>query len=178
MDKHYDLKLEKHELEEETEEKIKRKKIAAFVFSIFLALLMLSFIVPHDVLISLIESETINNNTIEKDDVKYYFKPDVLEALQKYYVEHQTAEFKLCLEGFVKDGSYYVTSFYEPKIYFNNPITVHSAICNESTIIDLHSHPLRNCIFSEQDIMTYRMMNREMAGAVMCDIDRFNFYSG
>lgn len=177
MDRHYDIKIHEHELREETEEEIKKKKIITYVSGLFLVLICLSFIIPQDVLSSLVESRTIINSTIEKDNIKYYFKPDVLDALQKYYVENQDAEFKLCLEGFVKEEGYYITSFYEPVIYFKNPITVHSAICNESTIIDLHSHPLRSCIFSDQDITTYRILNRKTIGAVMCDVNRFNFYA-
>ncbi len=181
MDKYYShIALEKHELEEETEDQRKRAKTIKTVGSIVLAVLFLAFVIPHEVLFSLMSSNKLSENTISESNYTVYFKPEILDSLQTYYKEHQTSEFKLCLIGFTKNDStqesYYVTDFYEPKIYFMNPITVHSAVCNESTIIDLHSHPMRDCVFSDQDITTYKLLGRNMLGAVMCDVDRFNFY--
>jgi len=178
MDKHYhNIKLHTHELEEETEEQKKRRKVMKAVFSVILAIMVLSFIIPYDVLNSLISSSELNGNSIETQSAKVLFKPETLTKLQDYYKANQLTEFKLCLTGFIKDGAYYVTDFYEPKILFKTPVSIHSEICNESTIIDLHTHPFKNCLFSEQDIMSFKnIMNKEVLGAVMCDTSRFNFY--
>lgn len=74
---------------------------------------------------------------------------------------------------------YKVYGFYIPKIFSNDVFSVTSQICNNKTIIDLHTHPILHCIFSEQDIKSYnqlKMSNPDLIMVLMCDEKRFNFY--
>lgn len=74
---------------------------------------------------------------------------------------------------------YKVYGFYIPKIFSNDVFSVTSQICNNKTIIDLHTHPILHCIFSEQDIKSYNQLKRsnpDLIMVLMCDEKRFNFY--
>jgi len=176
MDKHYDF--EDFEVKEETEEQLKRKQRIKTIGSIFLAFLMLSFVIPTDIIHSFAASKTITNNEIKLNNITILFKD--YEALRNYYFAHQLTEFKLCLTGTITNNTYEVTDMYAPRIIFATPTSVHSTICNQETIIDLHSHPFKECRASEQDSLSYNYYKRNnpnVLAAVMCDSDRFGFYS-
>ncbi len=178
MDKHYDF--EDFEVKEETEEEINRKKKIRTFGGIFLAFLMLSFVIPQDVLHSFAASKTVFDNTIKLNNITIVFKDNNYETLRNYYFAHQLTEFKLCLTGTIANNTYEVTNMYAPRIIFASPTSVHSTICNQETIIDLHSHPFKECRASEQDSISYRYYKRNnpnVLAAVMCDSDRFGFYS-
>lgn len=167
------------EFDEESELKKRIRRIVNVFLSLLLIILFLSLLVPSDVITSLMESKRVINSQIRIGNKTIIFDPRVYENLKTYYIQHQLSEFKLCLQGEIKDSTYHVNSFYVPKILFATPISVQSIICDQSTIIDLHSHPFRDCAASEQDARsaeTYNAVNTEALFAVMCDIDRFSLY--
>jgi len=176
---HYDF--DDIEPEEETEAQKRFKRISKIVISIMLILMMFTFIVPLDVVFSLLASEKVTTNEVELGEVTIMFKNDVLDELKQFFLDNQMTEMKACLTGEVADSTYKVDSFYIPEIHFKTPISVSSALCNQETIITLHTHPFRNCLFSYQDItsyMYYKRINPKAMTAVMCDLDRFAFYRG
>jgi hypothetical protein len=169
--------LDPIEIPEETELQKKVKKIARFAISVFLIILMLNFLIPHDVINSIIEGKELKNYQISLKNTTILFDAATYEQLKQFYLSHQLTEFKVCLQGTIEDNTYKITSFYEPEIVFATPITVHAIRCDMSTIVDLHSHPFRNCVASAQDVMSKeKRINPSALSAIMCDIDRFAFY--
>jgi hypothetical protein len=163
------------EPKEESELQKKIRKITKTAISVLLIVLMLSFIIPQEVVSSLIESNKIENYQINLKTKTIYFTHDAYEKLKQYYFYNQLTEFKVCLTGEINGTNYFVTSFYSPTTFFKTPTSVSSELCNNETIIALHTHPYRNCIMSEQDILTYKKYEKAL-GAVMCDTERFTFY--
>lgn len=179
MKEHYDF--EDIEDEEETESQRRIKKISKYVIGAMLILMMLSFVVPFDVIFSLLESDKVKDGQIQLTDNRVLFKPEVLDELKEHYKANQMTEIKICLTGYIEEKDYKITGFYSPKTYFKTPISIRSDPCNDETIISMHTHPFRNCLFSYQDIVSYnyyKRINPKAMTAVMCDIDRFAFYSG
>ncbi len=176
MPKYYEFDVE---LEDETPAQKRIKKISKIVIAVMLILMLSSFVVPYDVLISMIESDVLKDNSLRLKDKTVMFKPEVLDNLTLYYIENQMTEWKVCLTGYVAGTDYRITGFYSPKTYFATPISVSTQKCSQETIITLHTHPFRNCLFSYQDIATYhnyKRINPKALTGVMCDIDRFAFY--
>ena len=161
---------------EESEFQKSVKKVLRILIGLFLIFLMLSFVVPQEVLLSLALSKTPENYVIDLGNKEIVFEKAAYERLRDYYFTHQFSEFKLCLTGKIQDEKYIIDDLYSPKIFLATPVSVHSVSCSDGTLIDLHSHPFRNCLFSEQDVVSYNKLGKETIGAVMCDIDRFNFY--
>ena len=66
-----------------------------------------------------------------------------------------------------------------PKAFGQSVSHVSAELCNSNTIVALHSHPYKRCIFSEQDIKSYeaaRQINPDAIIGLMCEADRFGFY--
>jgi hypothetical protein len=174
-----DIKQEGLNLEKESEFQRKIRKISRIAISIFLMLLMLSFLIPGDIIGSLIESKRINNYEIDLGAIKIIFEKDVYENLKDFYFNHQLAEESICLTGEVKNNNYIITSFHLPRTVFKTPISISSERCSQNTIVTLHTHPFKNCLLSIQDILSYnayRKTNPKAITGVMCDTDRFAFY--
>lgn len=112
-------------------------------------------------------------------DTVIIFRGDSYEQLRQHYLDHQTVEFKVCLQGFVVDNTYFVDGFYVPRIYGQTVHSVQSEGCNSETIISLHSHPFERCIPSPQDrISAEAFSERSLEGisGLMCGLDRFTIY--
>ena len=169
------------EIEEETEAQKRFRRISKIVITIMLILMMLSFVIPFDVVFSLLESDKVKDNQIQAGDKVVMFRSEVLENLKQFYIENQMTEIKMCLTGYVENEEYRVTGFYAPITHFKTPISIRSEACNDETIITMHTHPFRNCLFSYQDIVSYtyyKRLNPKAITAIMCDLERFAFYSG
>ncbi|HME86863.1 MAG TPA: hypothetical protein VKE88_00435 [Candidatus Nanoarchaeia archaeon] len=163
---------------EESEQDEKRRAIIKSVLSIFLVLLLVTFLIPADIFSSIIEGKKPKEDSIQLNQLTIMFTNNTYEDIQKHFLQHQLTEFKLCLQGTVNNSKYLVTSYYQPEILFASPVSVHSRICDQNTIIDLHSHPFRNCLFSDQDIISHtksKQRNPETISAIMCDYNRFSF---
>ncbi len=164
-------------LEEESEFQKKIKRIITIVLAIGLVLLMLSFLVPSDVLNSLVSEKKLSGYELNYGNLTIEFSPEVYKNLTSHYFSNQMTELKFCLLGEISNNTYLVNSYYLPSILYKTPISVESQICNNDTIIDLHTHPLNDCVFSSQDIDTYNAMkNGRIIGMVMCNTHDFNVY--
>ena len=167
------------------EEKPKRlRKIFTIAIGTFLILLMVSYIgISYgigDIIASLMSSETLEENKIPiNEHSDSIFEGGTYQTLLDSYWENQDKEFKACLVGEITKGNYEVTEIILPEMTEQSFNRVVSKSCPEGTIVELHSHPYRRCIESEQDLKTKEIIqktNPERLMLVMCEKYRFNFY--
>ena len=148
--------------------------------SLIILVLMLSLSLPLDRIGSRIVSEKINEQyVLNLDENRHIFlTKNVFEEIKNNFIKNKN-EFKMCLYGDFNNGNYQITGLYYPKIYSSSYKHVRSEICNSRTLISLHSHPSKFCIFSKADIVSYesfKKVNENGIIGLVCDNDRFNFY--
>jgi xanthine/uracil/vitamin C permease (AzgA family) len=188
MDVEDDLKNAKIEIKEIDEEeelrKLKRKKIFIAILGIFMAVLVITYLVPGSYVLSILEGQVtsykLNSDlTIDlKNGDKIIFDNSTYEQLKQMYFAEQRSEFKACLEGYKENSNYLVTGLYVPETLSQSFSHVTANLCNNSTIISLHTHPYMHCIFSYQDIQgldAVRKVNPDAIIGLMCETNRFNF---
>ena len=171
------------ELTPEEQRKIKLKKFFVYVFTIFTLVIVVLYMLMandfQDILAGLLVSTTITKDLkMEYKDYTITFSPDVYKSLKNLYFVNARNEFKACLSGSIKDNDYLITSLKVPSIFSQSVFHVTSSSCTNS-LIDLHSHPYKHCVFSQQDISTYSIMkksNPDILLAIICEPDRFTFY--
>ncbi|MBU0460196.1 MAG: hypothetical protein KJ771_05290, partial [Nanoarchaeota archaeon] len=80
------------------------KKLWLVLISVFLVMLMISFIFVTfpigDILQGKLESNLLQGNVISLDDFKIIFEDGTEEVLKSYYFNEQEVEISLCLEGY------------------------------------------------------------------------------
>src|SRR5574341_767345 len=162
------------ELEQEVPEPWWRRPlyIAAGII-ILLLILSLSF---SDAIMGIIQSKSISNHEVIFGNATIIFEGDTLGQLQKEFINNEHREIKACLFGEQKDSSYIISKVEFPDIIRANVIHVVSVPCTIDTLIDLHSHPINQCLASEQDIEVYdnaKQSNPELRMMVMCSSTRF-----
>src|SRR3989344_2748853 len=75
--------------------------------------------------------------------------------------------------------SYYITEVLIPITYEQTYRSVTSEPCPPNSIIDLHSHPFRRCLPSDQDFNNFKLFKEKNPDAlmvVMCEDNRFGIY--
>tara|TARA_Y100000310_G_C20624122_1_gene784926 strand:- start:240 stop:815 length:576 start_codon:yes stop_codon:yes gene_type:complete len=179
-------------VEEEPEEKpSKLKKVWLVMVSIFLVLLMISFIFVTfpigDIIQGKVESNLLKGDVIDLDDFKIYFEDNLEEVLESYYFNEQEVEISLCLEGYREDdrhmtsfGDYFITSLYEPSVFSSAYNHVSFEPCSKETVLILHTHPYKRCVASDTDLETLeksKLLNEDVLMVVMCEPSRFSVYS-
>ncbi len=179
------LNITEEQLLKEIPEKPSRwKKILTFSTALFLIFLIASYAwVSYDlddIIISLFESKTLKENRVEiNDTTSLVFKEGTYQTLLKKYLENQDKEFKACLLGIIKNDDYEVTQVIIPEMTEQSFNQVISKSCPEKTIAELHSHPYRRCIESEQDLKTKALTattNPKILTIIMCEKNRFKAY--
>lgn len=161
------------------------KKISLFLISLFLIFLVLSYLVPGNNILNIIEGR-FDSNEINDDFVinlennsKVVFNFEIYKELRKIYLEEQENEFKVCLIGNKVGKTFYVSDLERPKIHSQDVFSVSAQECSDKTIIPLHSHPFKHCLFSSQDIKSYELfkkINEDGIIGLMCEEKRFSFY--
>jgi len=178
--------LEKVEEAKEEENKLFTaiKRVYIFIIALVLIILLLVNTNMGYHLISLasgrIVSSDFNDYTFAlKHGGTVHFDILTWDALSRLYDANQQHEFKACLIGYRSDNDYYITGMYEPTIYAQDVYSVTSQVCDNNTIVSLHSHPPLHCIFSDQDVRSYeifRQINPDGIIGLMCKEDRITFY--
>ncbi|MBN2368740.1 hypothetical protein JXC34_06985 [Candidatus Woesearchaeota archaeon] len=174
-------------LHEQEESRLKRFFKRAYIILLALFLVMLLLVNTNtgyhllSVISGKIASSTLNENyEFElRGGIKVIFQKEIFEELRTLYQNNQKNEFKVCLTGNKQNSDYVVEGAYVPEIYKQDVYSVTSQICNNETIISLHSHPPMRCIFSEQDLKSYesfRRINPDGIIALMCGEERMNFF--
>ena len=159
------------------------KKIALGVIGLFLAMLIFTYLIPGTYVMSVLEgmfvSAKLQNFTVPVQEGHVIFEGAVYKELKEIYLAEQRNEFKVCLGGYKEGDDYYVNSLYKPIIHSQSFSHVSAEQCPAETIIPLHSHPYKSCIFSAQDIQSYehfQSINPEAILGLICEVDRFSFY--
>lgn len=182
-DYHHDYHLVEplHDLDLDDDEIEGKKKKPWVIFgSVIIILLMLSFLLPLERIGSIVESKKMSSNYLVELDggKKILFESSVYEAVRDTYTSSKT-EIKMCLSGSFSNNVYLIDSYYFPKIFASDYDSVTSEMCNNNTLISLHSHPGEWCIFSAQDIKSYKILNEINKNAfigLICGVDTFNFH--
>ena len=170
------------EIEEERPNKFKKTFI--ILIAVFLIFLLVTYLTSNslisNIFIGLIQSDKINNNIVGINSTNnLIFQDNAYNNLLEIYDSNLELEFKVCLNGKIIDGDYYINDIYVPETYLQTPSKVVSDFCPDYTIVDMHSHPLKHCIPSEQDFQSFKLFkekNNNAIMAVMCERGRFNFY--
>ena len=177
------------DIQEEVKEDNKLVKLLKRTYIVIIALILVLLLLMNTNtgyhLISFFSGKIVSSN-LNQDftfDLKFggkvVFNETVWINLGYIYDTNRKYEFKVCLTGHKQDNSYYVTGLYMPKIYGQTVYSVQSQVCNNETVISLHSHPPLRCIFSEQDINSYNQFNRINPDAMiglMCGETRLSFF--
>ncbi len=171
-------------IEEIEEEPSIFRKIIVILMAIFLILLLTSFILTdgnvRNSLLGLIESETINQNVIPiNNGNNLIFTSNTYKNLLEIYDANLEVEFKVCLQGNIINGDYLIEEILVPETFLQTHSKVVAEPCPIETIVDMHSHPIRRCLPSDQDFNNFRNFKERNANvllAVMCERERFNIY--
>ena len=151
-------------LDEEPEPWWKR----AFIISLalFLVLLVLSFSF-FDAFIGIVQSKVVDDKRVLFSNATIVFSNDTLQLLQAEFLNNPEREIKACLFGEANQAIYTVTDVTFPRILRANALHVLAELCPKHTSIELHSHPINQCIASRQDIAIYRELKQVNRMAVM-----------
>lgn len=157
------------------------KRVMIGGIAIFLVILMLTYLVPTDIVAGLVASDTLKQDysVSLKNGGEVRFTQETYLTLQKIYFDNPETEFKVCLGGEHEGKDYFIDSLYIPKTHLKTFASVHSEQCNSETLIPLHKHPYRSCIFSEQDHRSHEAFKKIQPHALMglmCESGRFTFY--
>lgn len=179
-----DLKIPDKIPEEESKLRRILFKIFLIIVSLFLLFLFISYLVPGNYILNILEGRIVSAElnedlTLNLKNEKVIFKPEVYFELRDLYFKEQKNEFKVCLIGYKIENDYYISDLDIPKTYDQSFASVTANLCNKNTIIPLHSHPYKHCIFSQQDIKSYeafKEINQDAIIGLMCEVNRFNFY--
>ncbi len=177
--------MKENKKEEKDTEESHIWKIIRRIFLIIIGLFLLILILTTTGLQHAIEKSIVSvvlqdnyalslpNNTI------VVFTEEAYLELWDYYASHQKQEFAVCLYGNLENKTYIITTVSVPETFSATLYQVIFEGCDASAIISLHSHPYSECVFSEQDIASYKKFaqkNPYGMTAIMCEETRFSFY--
>ncbi|MBM3200395.1 hypothetical protein FJZ53_05640 [Candidatus Woesearchaeota archaeon] len=162
----------------------KLKKFFITLTAVCLIFLVMSFVWMNyglgDILLSLFTSKTLQENAVSINRTSsLVFKYGAYNSLIDKYSAEQSREFKACLIGEKDGGNYVVRSVIIPEMIEQSFNQVVSKPCPQGTVAELHSHPYRRCLESEQDVKTKELTKRDnldVLMVIMCEKDRFSFY--
>ena|SRR3989344_4791314 len=160
------------------------KRFMTVAVALFLLFLLLVYLAPGYDLLSVLEGKAaskvvVNHRIALSDGRSVVFTSVVFAHLQQLYLDNQRQEFSACLTGNKEGDIYSVTDIILPRTYEQDVFHVRADLCPKETLIALHSHPYKHCIFSEADINYYQAfakINKDGLIGVMCEPDRFGFY--
>ena len=160
------------------------KTLTLFIGVFLLILTLIYFLITpqiRSILAGLIESETVDNFQVELKSGGYLiFTNNTYEELTIIYNNNPEKEFKVCLQGIVKDKDYIINQIHKPKMFVQTHNSVTSEPCPKGSLVSLHSHPIKHCLPSDIDLKNFNLFkqqNTKALMAIMCEKDRFNFYS-
>lgn len=165
------------------------KRIAVFLVGIFLLYLMTTYFGIGPYILQILEGQVVS----EQIDTNYtlflsnattvVFDESVYAELLEYYIAHQRYEFAACFKGNLtlsdEGKTYLLTAMEIPHMYSQSVHRVISTGCPAETLVSLHTHPYKQCLFSEQDINSFFLFQRRAPNGLyvlMCEEDRFTFY--
>ena len=165
------------------------KRIAVFCIGLFLLYLLTTYFGIGPYMLQIFEGQVVSEQLNENytlflgNATIIIFDETVYAELLNYYIAHQRYEFAACFTGNLSLGdeekTYLLTAMEIPHTYSQSVHRVVSSGCPADTLVSLHTHPYKHCLFSEQDINSFFVFHqRSPSGlfALMCEEDRFTFY--
>lgn len=169
------------EFEDEKYPRIKKWLIISI--GIILIILVTSVIIVGyplgNILEGQLESNPLQENIIQLDNLTILFEENSLKDLQDIYHSVQDVEFSVCLLGNKNTTNYEIISLYVPETYEQSFDHVSFESCSDETLIMLHSHPYKSCLASLTDLETLRLnqeKNPVILMVIMCEPARFSVY--
>ncbi|RJQ19903.1 hypothetical protein C4580_04425 [Candidatus Woesearchaeota archaeon] len=146
------------------------------LIGVLLLVLMVSWTLS-DTVQGIVQSERVRDAVLDFSEARIVWKEGTLARVQEEFVQNQHREIKACLFGLIDgDGAYIIESVSFPEVIRANVVHVVSVPCPTDVLIDLHSHPVAQCLASEQDASVLRELQRQNPNVrmlVMCGQDRF-----
>ncbi|MBT6505565.1 hypothetical protein HOK68_02195, partial [Candidatus Woesearchaeota archaeon] len=149
---------------------------------LLIIIIIFSFVLSPNISLkfaSNILSGNLKNNTFTVNStLKIILSENIKKELIQSYKQNKPYEIKLCLIGQIINGDYIINKIFHPKIIEQSVVHVISQGCPETTLIDIHSHPFDNCLFSNTDFNTYKRAkktNEKLLMGVMCSENKFLF---
>lgn len=165
------------------------KKIFLILCALFLLYLTISYLGIGTYILNIFEGQLTSAALDEqytlslKNQTTIIFTEETYSALLDLFFSNQEHEFAACLYGnySAENGTktYTLTSVAVPETYSQTVFRVVSSGCDSETLVFLHSHPYKHCLFSEQDLETHQHFAKKSQhglSALMCEEDRFTFY--
>jgi proteasome lid subunit RPN8/RPN11 len=124
----------------------------------------------------IIQSKSLRNQELIFRNTSIIFEGDTLQQLQTEFISNEHREIKACLFGTQTNSAYIISKVEFSEIIRANVVHVVSVSCPINTLIDLHSHPINQCLASDQDISVYdkaKNSNPQLRMMVMCSSTRF-----
>ncbi|MEM3154976.1 MAG: hypothetical protein QW165_05455 [Candidatus Woesearchaeota archaeon] len=162
------------DLEKELPEPWWRKPFYVIV-GIVILLLVLSFSFS-DAIMGIVQSQKTHYGELIFRNTKIIFENNTLQQLQTEFISNEHREIKACLFGRQEESTYIISRVEFPEVIRANVIHIVSVPCPPNTLIDLHSHPINQCLASRQDIAVYennRKSNPNLRMMIMCSSTRF-----
>lgn len=153
----------------------KWRRQVLIIIAVFIAILVasLSF---FDIVQSIIQSKTVEGNKLVFPNAAILFENNTLQQLQKEFIANEHREIKACLFGSQDNETYIISSAEFPEVIRANVLHIVSVPCPVDTLIDLHSHPINQCLASDQDLFVYtasQQNNPNLRMMIMCSSTRF-----
>lgn len=145
------------------------------IVGIFLLVLIFSLSF-QDAIMGIIQSKSLRNQELIFRNTSIIFEGDTLQQLQNEFISNEHREIKACLFGKQANSAYIISKVEFPEVIRANVIHIVSVPCPINTLIDLHGHPINQCLASEQDISVYdraKQSNPQLRMMVMCSSTRF-----
>lgn len=153
---------------------------ALFIFiGLFLIILVIVGFILAETLTGIIGSIKLADNQISHPEATITFTEDALAELQHHYTQNEHREIKACLQGRI-NVSYIIDTVVFPPVNHASVVHINTPRCPEDTLIDLHSHPVRRCLASEQDVRVYKSLlpaHPNLLMLIMCSTERFSVYT-
>jgi proteasome lid subunit RPN8/RPN11 len=168
------------------------KRVLLLFVAVFLFYLMFTYMGIGPDVLKVFEGQAASheiggNFTLFIDkETKVVFSEELYLSLFDMFVNNQGHEFKACLYGTLETLNsglviYSLNDVVIPEIYEQDVYHVVSAGCDSETLVSMHSHPYKKCLFSAQDVRSYQEFLEDAPHAlmaIMCEEDRFAFEKG
>ena len=162
----------------------KFRKVIIILIAIFLIILLITYLLTNslirNIFVGIVESSKVNDNIVNINSTnKLIFQNNTYNELLNIYDNNPELEFKVCLKGGIENSDYLINEVYIPETYLQTHSSVIAEPCPTDTLVDMHSHPIKRCLPSEQDFKSFESFkerNNNAIMSIMCERGRFNFY--
>lgn len=146
-----------------------------FLVAVILIALIFSLSFLYE-LFDFVSSSKVEGSSLLFGDFSVVFEGDVLDSLRSEFVSNEHREIKACLFGRLDNSVYYLNDVSFPEVIQANALHIVSVSCPQAALVDLHSHPLLECVASGVDreaLVSLKQRNSDALMLIMCSLSRF-----